>query len=52
MGYQQVQAPPDMLTGQSIRTCLRRKVPTDHEAHSQDAAGTAAGTSVVRTRES
>ena len=22
-----------MLTGQSIRTCLRREVPTDHEAH-------------------
>ena len=37
-----------MLTGQSIRACLRREVPTDHEA---DAAETAAGTSVVRTRE-
>ena len=47
----QQQAPPDMLIGQSIRTCLRRVVPTDHEAYSQDAAGTAAGTSVVRTRE-
>ena len=23
-----------MMTGQSIRTCLRREVPTDHEAHS------------------
>ena len=31
---QQEQAPPDMMTGQSIRTCLRREVPTDHEAHS------------------
>ena len=31
---QQQQAPPDMMTGQSIRTCLRREVPTDHEAHS------------------
>ena len=34
-GRQQRQAPPDMMTGQSIRTCLRREVPTDHEAHSQ-----------------
>ena len=30
-GRQQEQAPPDMLTGQSIRACLRREVPTDHE---------------------
>ena len=29
------QAPPDMQTGQSIRACLRREVPADHEAHSQ-----------------
>ena len=28
--YQQPQAPPDMMTGQSIRTCLRREVPTEH----------------------
>ena len=27
------QAPPDM-TGQSIRACLCREVPVDHEAHS------------------
>ena len=32
---QQKQAPPDMQTGQSIRACLRRGVPADHEAHSQ-----------------
>ena len=31
----QLQAPPDMLTGQSKQACLRRRVPTDHEAHSQ-----------------
>ena len=31
----QQQAPPDMQTGQSIRACLRREVPADHEAHSQ-----------------
>ena len=37
--YQQPQAPPDMMTGQSIRTCLRRKVPTDHEAHSHTQRG-------------
>ena len=30
----QQQAPPDMQTGQSIRACLRRGVPADHEAHS------------------
>ena len=36
------------MTGQSIRTCLRREVPTDHEAQPH-AAGIAAGTSVVRT---
>ena len=34
-GRQQEQAPPDMLTGQSIRACLRREVPTDHEPHSE-----------------
>ena len=33
--FQQEQAPPDMLTGQSTRACLRREVPADHEAHSQ-----------------
>ena len=32
---QQKQAPPDMQTGRSIRACLRRGVPADHEAHSQ-----------------
>ena len=33
-----------MKTGQSARTCLRREVPTDHEARSHThAAGTAAG---------
>ena len=37
--YQQQQAPPDMMTGQSIRTCLRREVPTDHEAHSHTQRG-------------
>ena len=36
---QQQQAPPDMMTGQSIRTCLRREVPTDHEAHSHTQRG-------------
>ena len=39
---QQQQAPPDMMTGQSIRTCLRREVPevpTDHEAHSRTHRG-------------
>ena len=36
---QQQQAPPDTLTGQSIRTCLRREVPTDHEAHSHTQRG-------------
>ena len=34
-GRQQEQAPPDMRTGQSAQACLRREVPTDHEAHSQ-----------------
>ena len=34
-GRQQEQAPPDMQTGQSIRACLRREVPTDIEPHSQ-----------------
>ena len=28
-----------MMTGQSIRTCLRREVPTDHEAHSHTQRG-------------
>ena len=31
----QLQAPPDMQSGQSIRACLRRGVPADHEAHSR-----------------
>ena len=39
---QQQQAPPHMMTGQSIRTCLRREVPTDHEGPEPYAAGTAA----------
>ena len=34
-GRQQEQAPPEMWTGQSAQACLRREVPTDHEAHSQ-----------------
>ena len=38
----QRQAPPHMLTGQSIRACLRREVPADHEAHSQSFGGAAA----------
>ena len=33
--YQQEQAPPDMQTGQSVYACLRREVPTDHEARGQ-----------------
>ena len=50
----QQQAPPDMRTGQSAKACLRREVPTDHEARSHThAAGTAAGgTSADHTRES
>ena len=32
---QQQQAPPDMRTGQSAKACLRREVPTDHEARGQ-----------------
>ena len=32
---EQEQAPPDMMTGQPMHFCLRREVPTDHEAHSQ-----------------
>ena len=28
-------APPDMKTGRSMRTCLSRGVPADHEAQSQ-----------------
>ena len=28
-----------MMTGQSIRICLRREVPTDHEAHSHTQRG-------------
>ena len=31
----QQQAPPDMRTGQSAKACLRREVPTDHEARGQ-----------------
>ena len=34
-GKEQEQAPPDMMTGQSMQTCLRREVPTDHQAHRQ-----------------
>ena len=42
-GRQQEQTPPDMRTGQSaFEACLRREVPTDHEAHSLVAAATAA----------
>ena len=42
--HQKHKAPPDMKTGQSAMTCLRREVPTDHEARSHThAAGTAAG---------
>ena len=37
--FQQQQAPPDTMTGQSIRACLRREVPTDHEAHSHSQRG-------------
>ena len=36
---QQRQAPREMQTGQSIRACLRREVPADHEARSQASAG-------------
>ena len=28
-------SPPDMWTGRSLRTCLSRGVPADHEAQSQ-----------------
>ena len=28
-------APPDIKTGRSLRTCLSRVVPADHEAQSQ-----------------
>ena len=31
----QQQAPPDMRTSQSAKACLRREVPTDHEARGQ-----------------
>ena len=31
----QQQAPPDVQTGQSAKACLRREVPTDHEARGQ-----------------
>ena len=31
-------APPDMLSGRSKRACLYREVPTDREAHGQNAA--------------
>ena len=37
------------MTGQSIQKCLRREVPTDHEAHSHTQRGQLRGTSVVRT---
>ena len=30
-----MKAPPDMKTGQFLRTCLSRGVPADHEARSQ-----------------
>ena len=32
-------APPDMLTGQSKRACLRREVLTDNEARSRSSSG-------------
>ena len=42
--HQKHKAPPDVKTGQSATTCLRREVPTDHEARSHThAAGTDAG---------
>ena len=31
----QTKVPPDALTSQSTRTCLRREVPADHATHSQ-----------------
>ena len=37
-------APPDMWTGRSLRTCLSRGVPADHEAQSQVKRKTAANT--------
>ena len=41
--HQKHKASPDTKTGQSAKTCLRREVPTDHEARSHThAAGTAA----------
>ena len=44
-------APLDMKTGQSAMTCLRREVPTDHEARSHThAAGKAAGTRATTLR--
>ena len=33
--FQRSKAPPDMKTGRSMRTCLSRGVPADHEARSQ-----------------
>ena len=36
-------APPNMLTGQSLQVCLRREVPTDHEAHGQRSSGRCRG---------
>ena len=36
--HQKRKAPPDMKTGQSAMTCLRREVPTDHEARSHTPA--------------
>ena len=42
--HQKHKAPPDMKTGQSAMTCLRREVPTDHVARSHThAAGTGSG---------
>ena len=32
---QQEQAPPDMMTGQSLHSCLPREVPVDNKAHSR-----------------
>ena len=34
-GRESSKAPPDMKTGQSLRTCLSRVALTDHEAQSQ-----------------
>ena len=46
-------APPDMLTSQSKRACLRREVPTDHEAHRRSSGGCRrAGVSISARRAS